>query len=334
MTLSRLTVSLPFPASRPNLLDVAGPGQAALAEGLVAMGFKLVEIAEAASRLSRGESVLVHGWRDSYLSLLATSDGDPSPRGGETPRFIMLWHSGWSGSDAMGEHETLATALAIVDRGLGRLLWLERDDAPPRGARHLAPVWDPDLLVRPPRPPVPRRVALGLAARWAAPAKNLLGMVAAVSRVDGLDLHVGESTLLGPRGALIHRLLTHHQFTVHPMMPREDVRDLLQSSNVLVHASLSDTWPFLALEAVYGGTPVVGSSAISWMRRLPSSIRAIAAPDPTSTTAIERAVRAITTDPDLREEVLVAEREHLDRLWRRHRAEAHATLTDLGFAIP
>ena len=131
----------PLPYRRTNMgvpltCSMAGPGQSAFIAGLATLGFQLVSLGAAGGCLRERRPELFHGYRSDYGRLADAHPGLVS----------IVWHSGFTGSDVMGEGEILASALERARRGNLHLLWLERRDVLPAGARYLAPVWDPQRM--------------------------------------------------------------------------------------------------------------------------------------------------------------------------------------------
>lgn len=302
-----------------------GPGQQAFGLGLQTLGFQAVTAAQATGALQAGRKVLFHGWGAHYATLGKKYPG----------QVFTLWHSGWTGSDLLGEGFVLAEALRAAQQGHVTLLWLDDRDALPPGAHLIKPVWSPqDLAVQGSVPKVPRRVVVGLHSPYPRAAKNTLAAVQGCLGL-GADLHLARSVLDGASGAAIQALLTNEQHTLHPFLSRADVTQLLRSAQVLVHPSVSDTWPYLVMEAVYAGTPVVLSEAVAWSKDLPTWAQDLCVARPaTSSKEIQQKVAWLLDHPQDATKLVVAQREVLDRLAPHHKEVTKKVLHDLGFAVP
>ena len=310
------------PPTVPITCSSAGPGQSAFIDGLRALGFEAVNEATAQAALSMGRRVLYHGaW------------SNPAP-GRVKP--VVLWHSGFTGSDLMGEGAALANALDQARDGRIDLLWLDRRDVAPEGARHMVPVWDPASLVElagEPQEKRPRSIAVALCGKYPSAAKNLLASVAGCCGL-GAELHISESAFDGERGPVLRQLLRGENYTVHPFMERREVVRLLGRMELLVHPSTSDTWPYLTMEAVYAGTPVVGCETIAWMALLQEKARGLCVAAPaTASKRIASRADFLLQEPEMRGWLLDRQRACLDRLASEHLKEARAILGDLGFPV-
>jgi glycosyltransferase involved in cell wall biosynthesis len=126
-------------------------------------------------------------------------------------------------------------------------------------------------------------------------AKNIIGNVWG-SACAKAHVHMSKSVFLdtAPRGALLRALMVDCPMTLHDKLSRAEVVALLCSCQCLVHASISDTWPFSVLEAVYSGTPVVISDRCGMAAMLegtgPGLVQVAAS---TLTADVEDAVRAV-----------------------------------------
>lgn len=311
-----------------NVMDA---GQAAFSEGLEAIGFIGVTIEEAHDVLSRGGRVLVHAWRVLFRGLLDHPSGS----------VVVLWHSGWTGSDLMDEGQMLAEVMALVRERRVQLLWLEERDALPPGARWLPPIWDLERLRRSfdranglykngEQP----HVVVGMTGRRSAKAKNVLATVAACSQVPGVFLHLSETVLHGPTGFVVRELLKDVDHEIHSALSREEVRELLARSDLVVQTSLADTWSFLALEAVFGGTPVLVSSAVRWGSDLTDDVRRHALfSGLVGTVRLRNRIQRLLACPSLLGLILAEEERVLAALSSVYRRRAIEELRLAGFRI-
>ena len=306
--------------------SLAGPGQGAYIAGLRSLGFEAVDVNALESVVAAGHPVLVHGWQARFERLARRF-----PR-----KVVALWHSGWTGSDVMEEGGALAEVLRVHRDGHIRLLWLERRDVPPPGALLVAPIWSPSELAgqgtgsAPERRP--RAVVAGLHGIYPSAAKNIVANVLG-SLAAGAEVHLSRSTLTSSgRGDVLRPIVARQSFVLYDTLPREHVRELLRSVALLVHVSVSDTWPFFPMEAIYGGTPAVVSDVVSWTEQLSKWARARCVVRPaTSTRRIAEAVRALLDSPADRERLVQEQREVLDRLEGDCRREAVSVLRQVGF---
>jgi glycosyltransferase involved in cell wall biosynthesis len=237
----------------------------------------------------------------------------------------------------MGEGEILASALERARRGNLHLLWLERRDVLPKGARYLAPVWDPASMERlissaPKR--MPRSVMVAFQGSYPRAAKNILASLAGCA-ATGASLHLSGSALEGTRGLGAKEILRSVPWTSYGFLPRAEVVRLAASVEVMCHVSITDTWPYLVMEAVYAGTPVVLSDAIAWTRELPQWAQDLCIVRPhTKSTAIKEKVAYLLDRSAERYRLASAQKSCLDRLAPTHLAEAARTLSGLGYRIP
>ena len=316
----------------PAIYHEAGAGQAAFSAGLSLLGFESVDLAEAHARLARGEPILVNGWCPGH-SLASLASEHPG-------QIAVVWHSGWTGSDTLGEGHTLAFTLREARAGRIKLLWLESRDVPPEGSIPIGPIWDPASLIatagqRPKRDGL--AVMVGLHGHWPSAAKNILACVAAAaaaSRETGAHLHVGERSLAGKRGETVAEILRGVPHTAHPPLECAEVARLLASCDVLVHASLTEAWPYLAMESVYAGTPVVISDAIPWAERLSPWAQSVCVARPAKhSKRIAELLTALLRDPDTCARLVAEQRAVLDAAADECRASACRTLLELGFDV-
>jgi MoaA/NifB/PqqE/SkfB family radical SAM enzyme len=306
----------------------AGPGQSAFVEGLRALGFEAITPSAALEARLAGHRVLYHGaWAP--VADLAT------PTHGTRP--VVLWHSGLTGSDLMGEGETLEETLAAARAGRIDLLWLERRDVLPAGAfGYMVPVWSPEYLsgLAEPRPEkVGDGIAVALCGEYPSPAKNLLAAAAGCAGLG--ELHLSAGALAGVRGRGIRAVLHGSRYVEHPVLPHAEVVRLVASMDLLVHPSSSDTWPYLVLEAVYAGTPCVLSPIVAWTARLPEWVADLCVVRPSMASGeIRRLVAHLMDSPEDRALVLEAQRAVLDDLAPVHLREAADALRAVGFPVP
>ena len=303
----------------PVTCSIAGPGQGAFIDGLVhALGFRAT--IEIAPELRAGRPVLLHGWRDHYPGILRSHPG----------KLWSVWHSGWAGSDVMGEGVSLANALRAARARTWGLLWLDERDLPPPGGLHLAPVWSPAALAALAPKGVerqPRSVVVGLHGAFASAAKNILAGVA-VARHVGAHVHISQPVLdQAVRGATLRELLEAGHFTAHPVLERADAVRVLAGVEVLVHASVSETWPYQPMEAIYCGTPVLLSEVVPLADALPPAVRErCVIGSPKETMRLSCLLRDLLDSPQLRDDVAGEQRRVLDRLAPEHTERAAKTL--------
>ena len=303
-----------------------GPGQQALSHGLQALGFQVASLTQAVGALQAGRKVLFHGWGPQYAALGRKHPG----------QVFTLWHSGWTGSDLLDEGFVLAEALKTAQQGHVTLLWLDDRDVSPTGAVPIKPVWSPQDLASwgPSKAKVPRRVVVGFHSPYPAAAKNSLAAVVGCTGL-GADLHLAQGVTEGPRGAAVQVLLAGEKHTFHPFLPRPQAVQLLGSAQVLVHTSLSDTWPYLVMEAIYVGTPVVLSDAIAWAGALPQWAQDLCLVRPAiSSQGIRQKVSWLLDHPQDARRLVEAQREVLDRLAPVHAEITRQVLHRLGFEVP
>jgi len=284
----------------------AGPGQKAFIAGLVSIGFTTCTLPQAKSALQQGKKVLFHGWGKSYAELGRCHPG----------QVFTLWHSGWTGSDLMGEGAVLENALHAAEAEDLTLLWLDSRDVKPNKAVGISPIWSTKDMVNLRRgiPKVDRRVAVACHSTYPAPAKNSLAAIAGCVGLEA-DLQLTEGALKGLRGSAISRLLTNEKHTIHPFLDKKDMVALLESSQVLVHVSLSDTWPYLVMESVCVGTPVVLSDAIAWADKLPAWAQDLCLVRPaTSSAQIKAKVSHLLDHPEDRDRLCAAQYRVLEEL--------------------
>lgn len=311
---------------RPVTCSLAGPGQSAFIDGIRSLGFDTVPLESAEDHLRRGKPVLFHGYRGPYGRLADKYPGLVS----------IVWHSGYTGSDVMAEGEILASALERSRRGNLHLLWLERRDVLPEGARYLAPVWDPirmaALIQVLPRKKS-RSVMVAFQGEYPRAAKNILASLAGCART-GASLHISASSLKDKRGAGAKEILHGVDWTSYNFLPRENVVRLAASCEVMCHVSITDTWPYLVMEAVYAGTPAVLSDAIAWTSNLPAWAQDLCIVRPhTSSEIIRKKVAYLLDHVEDRNRLAVEQRACLDRLAKSHLHEASTTLASLGFSV-
>ena len=291
---------------------------------------------EAKALAAAGWRILTHGWRKEAAALARQ----------HPEALAAAWHSGWTGTELMGEGGPLVSALQDAEAGLVRLLWNdERDVLPPHAAGWIWPCWSPDACRRPPTPKIPGAVAIGPhASTYAAHCKGILpGVVAAVA-AGAVEIHVSAETLdrskstrtshgAVSRGAAV-RELYGDRLVEHPRVTPEEFSALLGSVQVVIHASLTDTWGFVAQEAVYAGTPCILSEAIPWARHLSAWARERcvcgAAND---TLRMASLIRGVLEDDAVRDRLLSEQRAILDCLGPLHTERTRDSLRSLGFEV-
>jgi len=301
-------------------------GQQAFVDGLKSVGFRTIAFEDAKAALAAGTPVLFHGWRDQYVQLGKKHSG----------LVAVLWHSGWTGSDLMGEGKALADALAAARMGTVRLFWLERRDVVPEGATPIAPVWSPDGLRAAAGTPRkrPRSVMVAFHGSWSAPCKNDLAGIVACAGIPGVELHLSKCAVDGPKAAVVREILRNVKHVVHEQLPREAAIRLTAEMEVVCHPSVSDTWPYSTLEAVHGGTPVVASDVVAWTASLPEWAHRQCIPHSATATAEIRAlVTALLDDPTKRARLLEAQRSTLEGLAATCAEEFGAAVGKIGFPI-
>ena len=315
------------PAGAPRVCSAGAPGQAAVTDALVAeLGFQIVRPEVLEQSLASGQRVLVHGWSSQYEPLAVRHPG----------QIVVLWHSGLSGSELMGEGGHLAAVLRHAKAGRVRLVWLDRRDIAPPGAVHGVPLWSPKLMSAEAakHAGAERRadaVVVGLHGSISLSPKN---SVAAIAGCAGLgELHVGAGLLRpgDPRAGVLLELLAGTRYVVHEPLTREQVFALLARSALLVHPSLSDTWPGLTLEAVYSGCPVVVSDAIAWAGSMAPWARDLCVVRPaTSSGEVRRLASHLLASPADRERLAAEQRRAIDALHPIHLAEARRVYESVG----
>ena len=305
-----------------------GIGQKAFIDGLTSsLGFSAVPSNQIEGHLNQGNPVLLHGWGGNYLEL-----------GKKFPGLVnILWHSGWTGTDLMEEGRYLTQALAGVRNGWLRLFWLDERDIPPPGAHSLKPVWSPEkmaALVGVPPVKQPNTVMVGFHGPYPAACKNSLAGIVAC-RETTAHLHLSKGAVGDSRGEVINDLLRDRPHTVHAMLPRNQAVRLTASMTLMVHVSLSDTWPYMAMESVYAGTPVVVSDAISWVKHLGrwAQDKCLVRPA-TSTKEIQRIVQRLLDNPEWLVRLVQEQKECLDKLAPVYASETQAVLNEAGFKTP
>jgi len=312
----------------PVVCSLSAGGQTSFIEALVdVFGFVAVPLEELEPYLRQGRRVLVNGWWSCYERLVRDYPG----------RIAVVWHSGWAGSDLMGEGQTLATALQHLREGRIDLLWLEQRDVLPPGAFVLPSVWSPRMLERLVEPPRPLRepgaVVAGLHGDYPSGTKNILATVVGCVAA-GAKVHLGRASMNGARGLALAEVLAGKPHEVHETLPRRSVARLLASVDLLVHPSFSETWSIMVMEAVYVGTPAVISDVIAWSAKLP--LRAQEACIVRPAKASERVaslVRRLLDDGEERKQLLRYQRACLDGLATSLAAGTARTLFGLGFPV-
>lgn len=310
----------------PVTFSQGGPGQSAFMDGICrVLGFRAT--LEIAPTLRAGRPVLLHGWQPHYDTIIRSHPG----------KTWSVWHSGWAGSDVMGEGHSLAVALAHLRAGSWGIFWLEERDVLPRGASYLAPVWSPigmSGMLRDRPEKSPRSVIVALHGAFASAAKNILASVAACLDA-GARVEISQNALDQPlRGEALHEMLRGTSHVVHPVLDRLTAIRVLAGADLLVHPSVCETWPYQPMEAIYSGTPCVVSEAIPWAAMLPADVRArcvIASPKHSADLAAK--VRALLASADLRAEVLAAQRTLLDVLAAPCAERAARQLRAVGFCV-
>lgn len=310
----------------PVLCDQGAPGQNAFTDALVReLGFISVPRSEIEPYLWSNTPVLVNGWLDEYEPLVHKYPG----------LIHCVWHSGWGGSGLMGEGVPLAKLLDHLADGRIGVLWLERRDVPPPGARLLAPVWSPGAMsAAAGQAKRPGAVMAALHGKFPTAPKNVLPVVIGATAA-GAEVHVGVSTVTLPKiGQVIEGVLAGKPHHVHETMERPALLRLLSSMDLLIHPSLSETWPVMVMEAVYVGTPAVISDVTAWSTLLSPRAQALCLVRPaTSTSEIERLTRHLLASPEDRAYLLAEQRRVLDELLPVHVDEASETLVAAGFPV-
>ena len=305
--------------------EAGGPGQSALVEGLCAYGFVSVPFSGLRAHLEAGRPVLLHGWGRGYETL-----------GKEFPgKVFVLWHSGWTGSDLLNEGTALQEALQASAAKCITLVWLSGQDEPPVGAIKIRPLWSMSKLrdtvtgVQ----KVPKRIVVGLNSSYPSAAKNVLASVVGCVGF-GADIHIGQGSLEGSRGVAITTVLAGEKVTTHPFLNRVATLKLLASAQLLVHPSLTDTWPYLVLEAVHLGTPVILSDAVEWVGLLPDWAKDLCLVRPaSSSTQIREKVVKLLAYPERCQKLVQTQRDVLDSLLPGFLAQTQAALQERGFGV-
>lgn len=304
-----------------------GLGQRAFIAGLESMGFLVASANQAEAALRSGRKVLFHGWGAQYATWGKKYPG----------QVFTLWHSGLTGSDLMGEGFVLAEALRAAQQKLVTLLWLDHRDVLPPEAILVKPVWSPKDMVAlagGATTKVARRVVVGFHGSYPSAAKNSVAAIAACAGLKA-DIHLHQGALEGARGAAVRALLVGENHTIHPVMPRAQVAELLASAQVLVHTSLSDTWPYMVMEAIYCGTPVVITDVIAWASLLPQWAQDLCLVRPaTASGEIRRLVTFLLDHPVVAQRLVQAQRGVLDSLALSHQEDTVKVLREVGLMSP
>jgi glycosyltransferase involved in cell wall biosynthesis/molybdenum cofactor biosynthesis enzyme MoaA len=310
----------------PILCEQGAPGQNAFTDALVRqLGFAAVPANEIEPYLWSNTPVLVNGWLDEYEPLVHKYPG----------LIHCVWHSGWGGSGLMGEGAPLVKLLAHLAAGRIGVYWLERRDVPPPGARHLTPVWAPSAMTG--AAGAPKRAGAVMAAlhgKFPTSPKNVLPILIGAAEA-GAEIHVGSSTVMLPKlGPVIEGVLARARHQVHDTLEREHLLRLLSSMDLLIHPSLSETWPVMVMEAVYVGTPAVISDVTAWAALLSDRAQALCIVRPaTSSAEIARLTRHLLASAEDRAYLLAEQQRVLDELLPVHLDAAVADLQAGGFPV-
>ena len=304
-----------------------GHGTQAYADGLKVLGFKQVPYRDSEQKLMLGLPVLYHGWRRDMKELGRKYPG----------QVFVLWHSGWTGSDIMGEGQALADVMDCAKQDIIKLLWLEQRDIPPAKAIQVYPIWDPVAMSQniPDPKPVkePNSVVVGLHNDWAALCKNSMAAVVACAST-GAKLHIGGPAMRGMRGLALQKVLQGVEHEIHPMMPKLEALKLVASCELLVHPSVSDTWPYLVMESIYAGTPVVVSDTIAWAKELsPWAQESCLIQAACSSRDIAQRVKGLIHDTKSRCKLLEEQKTILNSLAKIYQNKMSEVLSGLGFAV-
>ena len=314
-------------SDEPIVCSLGGPGQSGYAAALVSeLGFRSVPLGEVEPYLAAGRPVLVNGWWPEFAPFVQRYHG----------LFHVVWHSGWAGSDLMGEAGSLDTVFQLFRDGAIHLHWLERRDVVPPGVSHLTPIWSPSGLERmlSERPEKrPGAVLAGVHGQYPTAPKNILATVQGAAASGG-EVHVGQSSLTGRSGQLLAAALKGKPHVVHQTLPRPEMLRLIASMEVVVHPSFSETWPVLVLEAVTLGTPVVTSDATAWVCDMDPEIAALCVVRPaTATGQIASLTRHLLASPEDRARVLAEQQRVLADLCPEHMDAAVDEFRAAGFSV-
>jgi hypothetical protein len=292
-------------------------------------GFEFIELEDAAQAMATGRPVLLRGWQESYRSLVHAYGS----------RCVFTWNSGWTGSELMGEDEALSSLLQIARRKEARLLWWEgMETVLPEGAQAWKPVWSPAQFDTAEEGERQRRTGAVLIGPHANPysliAKNSLASLVGAAGL-GYEIHVSETTMDKVMPKTLQEVLRNESVVRHPRLSHDKLLDLIRSMWVMVHPSLSETWPALAVASVYSGTPVILSPTVVWGEGIYAwGLREACVISPaTSTHRIQSALRRLVGNTMMTREVVGAQREALDAVLPTHVEENRSVLRGCEFDV-
>lgn len=300
-------------------------------------GFRAGTLADARQALEAGQPVLLRGWSAEYAPLVEAYGR----------KVHLLWSSGFTGADLMGEDEALSQILRaslLPPGGESRptVLWMANgriSDGMPGRAYPWAPIWSPGRLSAPlpEGEDGPRDASAVLVGPYgnpySAPCKNGLAAVAALVKGDGWTLHLARAQRQRmPKST--DQLLEGQRVILHDWLDWPSLRRLLSRVAVMVHTSVYDTWPALPIAAVYAGLPVVVSTAIGWADRLPYATQQCAVVAPENWPGLTRRVRQLLSNAAIAGATVAEERRVLDAILRENAWANAALLRSFGFAVP
>lgn len=123
-------------------------------------------------------------------------------------------------------------------------------------------------------------------------------LLAAFSQMKNCELHIaGRETDGKALGSIIAGVQNKADVHVHGELTRDEVRQLLYSSDALVLASRSEVQPLVLMEAMATGIPVVTTTAAPMSLRIPGACFTAAADSALSLMEAMTAVQAVSPSP-------------------------------------
>jgi len=300
----------------PATLARVGWGLRSFAQELeTSLGFRSVGLEEATSLLGAGIPVLAHAWDPTYATLARTYPG----------LLHTIWHSQWAGTDLMKERDRLADAIRSKKAGeLASIFWLSENDCLLPFTTRIYPVWSPESLPTSTRPKVPGTVMIGPFGSYSSCCKGVIPAVVAAIGSQARRIVVAGGGATDREGLI--KAFGDPRVEIVGEVSRAQCADLLSEAEVLIQPSLTDTWPFLCLEAVNCGTPVLMSSAPAWSSSIPTWAVISATDTRAMVTAIDRCL-----DPAEAASLLETEQRVLGQLSVELTSKTRAILSDAGF---
>jgi glycosyltransferase involved in cell wall biosynthesis len=146
------------------------------------------------------------------------------------------------------------------------------------------------------------------------PEKNLEGSIDAVAtladRFGGVRLVIAGD---GPHEDAVRRHASALGSRVVLAGHREDVMDLLDASDVLIHPSHFDAFPTSVLEAMAASVPVVTTATGGMLEMIEDGVEGILVPPPPTAEAFARALATVLERPELRARLAAGARARYDR---------------------